>query len=213
MSRPERAEAIMRAVVSAVSVPVTVKMRTGRDEAHKNALQLAVAAQAAGVAAVTVHGRTRAQRFAGEVNRADIAAVARELEIAVIANGDVATPQDAVRMLEETGASGVMIGRGAYGNPWIFSRTREVLAGRADPGMPDRSEAGEAVLAHFAAHVAYWSRQADELSAVRSFRKHARWYMARFADSDSESDARLAAAVVRAGTPAEVRSVLEEFFG
>lgn len=213
MREPELAEAIMCAVVAAVSVPVTVKMRSGWDDANKNALQLALAAQRAGCAAVTVHGRTRAQRFAGEVNRADIAAVVRELEIPVIANGDVQCPEDAVRMLEETGASGVMIGRGAYGNPWVFSRTSAVLAGHVDPGMPQRDAAAETVLEHFAAHMAYWSRQADELSAVRSFRKHARWYMARFADKDDASDARLAAAVVQAGTPLQVRSVIEEFFG
>ena len=154
MREPELAQAIMRSVVGAVAsggVPVTVKMRSGWDEASKNAVELAQMAEDAGVSALTVHGRTRAQRFTGAVNPKDIAAVVRAVSIPVVANGDIASPEGARRMIDATGAAGVMIGRAARGNPWLLGRAREVLAGRADPGAPTIDERRRVVLKHLAA--------------------------------------------------------------
>ncbi|MGN1209819.1 MAG: tRNA dihydrouridine synthase DusB [Duodenibacillus sp.] len=223
MRDPELARRIMHAVRQAVSVPVTVKMRIGWDEAHKNAVDLARAAQDEGLAAVTVHGRTRAARFTGRSDRGEIARVVRAVSIPVVANGDVAEPGDAVSTLEETGAAGVMIGRGAYGNPWIFRRARALLAGKADPGLPARSEVGRTVLEHFDAHMEYWVREEmrgeteellerARLAAVRSFRKHARWYMTRFAREEDAADARLLEIVVRTDSSEQARAGLVEFF-
>lgn len=210
MREPERAQAIMRAVRQAVSVPVTVKMRTGWDEEHKNCVQLAQAAQQEGLSAVTVHGRTRAQRFQGRSNPDDIARVVQAVDIAVIANGDVASPEDARSLLAHTKAAGIMIGRAASGNPWLFARTQALLAGRSDPGWPTKAEAARVVLEHFDAHLQHWSQEQDALSAVRSFRKHVRWYTAHWV-ADDRDRARVAR-MMRADAPQDARALLEEFF-
>lgn len=223
MREPELARRIMRAVRQAVTLPVTVKMRTGWDDAHKNAADIARAAEQEGLAAVTVHGRTRAARFTGQSDALEIARVVRAVSIPVVANGDVLEPADVLALIEKTGAAGVMIGRGAYGNPWIFRRARALLAGDRDPGLPARSEAGGTVLEHFDAHVDYWVREEakggdDEqlergrLAALRSFRKHARWYMTRFAREKDAHDERLMEIVVRTDSLEEARAGLLEFF-
>ena len=140
MRDPKLAGEILKAVAGAVSVPVSVKMRTGWDETMKTAVEIARRAQNEGFALVTVHGRTRAQRFSGTVNRADIAEVVRSLTIPVLANGDVTTPQQARAMLEETGAAGVMIGRGALGDPWIFERANALMETGVCPPLPPFAE-------------------------------------------------------------------------
>lgn len=216
MQTPDLAKEILKAVADAVSVPVTVKMRLGWDDNCRTAVEIALAAQECGFAAVTVHGRTRAQRFSGQVDRAGIAEVVRALDIPVIANGDVATPEEAREMLEATKASGVMIGRGAYGNPWIFERTAALLETGRDPGEPERRAAGETVLKHFDEHFAYWTQVLEEetavQSALRSFRKHARWYMSRFARRGDTADSDALYKVVRSSSPDEERELLTEFF-
>lgn len=117
-----RAEAIIRAVVQAVSIPVTVKMRTGWNEEEFTAPELAKRAEAAGAAAVTVHGRTREQFYSGKADLKKIAAVVRAVSIPVIGNGDIIDGPSAARMFDETGCQAIMVGRGAQGNPWIFHR-------------------------------------------------------------------------------------------
>ncbi len=216
MREPEAAKRILEAVAQAATVPVTVKMRLGWDEKIKTAVEIARAAEDCGFAAVTVHGRTRAQRFSGTVDKEGIAEVVAALTIPVIANGDVAKPEDAFEMLRVTKAAGVMIGRGIYGNPWIFKRTKAMLETGIDPGEPTRCEAAETVLEHFDRHMAYWTGVLEEATAteaaVRSYRKHARWYMSRFARDEDPADVKALYTVVRSPDPVEVRAVLTEFF-
>lgn len=216
MKEPEVAERILQAVAQAVSVPVTVKMRLGWDEHIRTAVEIARCAQDCGLSAVTVHGRTRAQRFAGRVDKEGIAQVVEAVSIPVIANGDVNSPEAARQMLEATKAAGVMIGRGAYGNPWIFKRTKALLETGIDPGEPTRKQAAQTILEHFDRHMAYWSETLKEAGAVqaalRGFRKHARWYLSRFAETGNEIDAKALYSVLRSSDPSEVRDILAGFF-
>lgn len=130
MDEPKLAAEIIRATVGAVNVPVTVKCRIGRDEAHIVAVPFAKMCADAGAAMLTVHGRTRRQMCAGRADMAVVAAVKRAVDIPVIANGDIASAADARRVLDETGADGVMIGRAALGNPWLFGEIRAALRGK-----------------------------------------------------------------------------------
>ena len=131
MKNPDKVYAILAALVDAVSVPVTVKFRAGWDEAHKNAVVIAQMAEKAGVSAVCVHGRTRAQFYQGKANWDIIRAVKESVGIPVLGNGDIFHAEDALRMKEETGCDGVMIARGAEGNPWIFRDVKALLHGKA----------------------------------------------------------------------------------
>ena len=178
MQEPELAEAIVKETVEAVSIPVTVKMRTGWDRAHKNAVELAQRFEGAGAALLTVHGRTRADKFMGTVDYRTIAEVVKAVSIPVVANGDIATAQKAVAVLKETGAAGVMMGRGAIGNPWLFARTAALLSGEKDPGEPEPPTVEAVLLKHFDLHLAL--NEADPLYALRSFRKFLMPYLARF---------------------------------
>lgn len=131
MKDPDKVYAILAALVDAVSIPVTVKFRAGWDEAHKNAAVIAQMAEKAGVSAVCVHGRTRAQFYQGKADWDIIRAVKESVGIPVLGNGDIFHAEDALRMKEETGCDGVMIARGAEGNPWIFRDVKALLHGKA----------------------------------------------------------------------------------
>ena len=120
---------LLDAVVSAVDVPVTVKMRTGWDRLHKNAVSIAVLAESLGIQALTVHGRTRACRFKGVAEYDTIKAVKQAVNIPVVANGDISTPQMALHVLSHTECDGLMIGRAAVGNPWLFNQVKKYLSG------------------------------------------------------------------------------------
>jgi tRNA-dihydrouridine synthase B len=163
---------ILEAVVAAVEVPVTLKIRTGPDPSRRNALRIARIAEAAGVRLLAVHGRTRACGFRGEAEFDTIAEVKAGVRIPVIANGDIATPAQAKRVLERTRADGVMIGRAAHGRPWIF---REILAflqeGRA-PAPPPPSEMRAVALEHLEGLYALYG----EDLGLRVARKHIGWY-------------------------------------
>ena len=124
---PNKVYEMVEAVSSAVSLPVTVKMRTGWDEDHLFAVENALAAEKAGAAAIAMHGRTRVQMYEGKANWEILKEVKKHLTIPFMGNGDVRTPEDAKRMLEEVGADGVMIGRAALGNPWMIQRTKHYL--------------------------------------------------------------------------------------
>lgn len=213
MREPQLAGKILRAVASAVTIPVSVKMRTGWDAATKTAVPIAQMAQDAGFSLVTVHGRTRSERFSGNVNAADIAEVVRAVSLPVLANGDAATPAKALALLRETGAAGVMIGRAACGNPWIFSRTRALLAGRPDPGEPAAREVREMVFHHLALLFEGEALDAPGREAwlVRTFRKHLMQYLRGFCPQGTDGRARLSA-MLRLEARAALEDALEEFF-
>ncbi len=130
MKNPSLIYDITRAVATATHLPTTVKIRLGIDREHINAVECALAAEEAGAAAITVHGRTRAELYSGSVDRVQIANVKKSLKIPLFANGDIHSASDAISMIRETGADGIMIGRGAVGNPFIFSEIRAALCGK-----------------------------------------------------------------------------------
>jgi len=164
---------IIRAVVAAVSVPVTVKIRSGYSEETRDPVGIALRCQDAGAQALTLHARTRTQLYTGRANWDEIAAVADALEIPVIGNGDVFTGDDAHRMAERTGCAGIMIARGSHGSPWIFAQARAALEGRPIPPDPGPDERFAIVLEHARLSLAW---EPDEDKAVREFRKHLGWY-------------------------------------
>ena len=140
MKDPDLAGRIVEAVVSAVHVPVTVKFRKGFDGGSVNAPEFAVVCREAGASALTVHGRTRAQMYAGRADWDIIREVKKAVDIPVLANGDVFSAEDASHILRYTGCDGVMIGRGAFGNPWIFEQANALLEGKETPPLPPLAE-------------------------------------------------------------------------
>jgi nifR3 family TIM-barrel protein len=170
---PNKIYEMVSAVVDAVDKPVTVKMRMGWDENHVYAVQNAQAVERAGGKAVALHGRTRVQMYEGTSNWDIIREVKQSVNIPIIGNGDVHTPQDAKRMLEETGCDGVMIGRAALGNPWMIYRTVKYLETGELMNEPSASEKIDVCMLHL-------DRLIDlknENIAVREMRKHAAWYL------------------------------------
>ena len=173
MKTPDLAARVAEAAVKAVDVPVTVKMRIGWDDDHINVVDFAKRIESTGVAAVAVHGRTREQMYMGQADWSYIKAVKDSLSIPVIGNGDVWTPEDALRMMRETGCDAVMIGRGAQGNPWIFERTNHYLrTGELRP-EPTYLERLDMLLKHFE----LLCRYKGAALGVREIRTHAGWYM------------------------------------
>lgn len=172
MREPRLAEEILQAVVKAVTVPVTVKFRIGWDASSINVVDLARRAEQAGVAAVAVHGRTREQFYSGTADWSAIAAVKEAIRIPVIGNGDVRGPEDARRLLETTGCDGVMIGRAAQGNPWIFRRVIRYLATGVLEPEPGVAERVALMLRHLDMLIEYKGAHV----AIREMRRHAAWY-------------------------------------
>lgn len=169
---PELVENILNAVVNAVQVPVTLKIRTGWDRQNRNAVNIAKIAENAGIAALAVHGRTRACRFVGEVEYDTIAKVADSISIPVIANGDITSPQQAETVLKKTGANAVMIGRGAQGNPWIFKQINHYLQEGELLPAPTFNEIGRVMIRHLSELHKFYG----EVGGVRISRKHIGWY-------------------------------------
>ena len=178
MKNPLLAGKIIEAVARSTVKPVTVKIRRGFDEAHENAAEIARIAQESGAAAVTVHGRTREQYYAGEADLTCIRAVKQALRIPVIGNGDVTDAASAKRMLEETGCDGVMVGRAARGNPWIFTQIAQGLA-EERVEKPDRGEVKRMMLRH----AGMLLEEKGEYIGVREMRKHVAWYTAGYPNS------------------------------
>lgn len=168
-----RAAMIVRAVAGRVKVPVTVKMRKGWDENSINAVELAQIVVDAGAAAVAVHGRTRSQFYLGRADWGIIGAVKEAVPVPVIGNGDIWHPEDAARLMAASGCDAVMIGRGALGNPWLFSRTLSRLETGELPPEPGCGVKMETALRHLELLI----RFKGEAMAVREMRKHAAWYI------------------------------------
>jgi nifR3 family TIM-barrel protein len=165
---------IIRAVAAATHLPVTVKIRSGWSEDHRDPVGIALRCQDAGARVLTLHPRTRAQMYTGSARWEEIGAVAAALDIPVVGNGDIKTPEDAVRMRAETGCEGVMIARGSFGQPWIFRQTRALLDGLPMPPAPDVEERFAVALEHARMAAAY---EPDPRGAAIEFRKHLGWYV------------------------------------
>ena len=164
---------ILEAVVGAVDIPVTLKIRTGWDEENRNAALIGRIAEDSGIAALSIHGRTRACRFNGQAEYRTIADVVAQLSIPVIANGDIDSAEKAAAVLQQTGAAAVMIGRAAQGNPWLFREINHYLASGEQLPPPDRNEVREVMLDHLhALHNFY-----GEVMGPRIARKHIGWYL------------------------------------
>ena len=167
---------IVQAVVNTCAkhnVPVTLKMRTGWSQDHKNALSIALAAQAAGIQMLTIHGRTREQGYKGVAEYDTIAAVKAALSIPVVANGDITSPEKAREVLRATGADAVMVGRAAQGRPWIFREITHYLATGEHLAPPLVAELRRLLLAHLEEHYSLYG----EVMGVRTARKHIGWYV------------------------------------
>ncbi len=163
---------ILEAVVNSVDVPVTLKIRTGWDRANRNGPSIARVAEDSGIQALAVHGRTRADVFRGEAEYDTITAIKAAVTIPVVANGDIDTPEKAAHVLRHTGADGLMIGRAAQGNPWIFREIAHFLATGAKLAPPPVTEVRDTLLDHLETLYAFYG----EYSGVRMARKHISWY-------------------------------------
>lgn len=179
MKKPELVREIVSKVVKATCKPVTVKIRKGFDESCVNAVEIAKIIEDCGAAAVAVHGRTREQYYSGRADWDIIRQVKEAVSIPVIGNGDVTGPESAKRMLEETGVDGIMIGRAARGNPWIFGQIKEYLETGTFPQKPELSEVREMMLRHAKMQL----ECKGEYTGIREMRKHVAWYTAGYPNS------------------------------
>ncbi len=195
---------ILEAVVAAVpETPVTLKIRTGWDKSHRNALNILHIAQESGIQALAIHGRTRACGYSGEAEYETIAAVKAEARIPIIANGDITTPEKAKYVLEATGADAIMIGRAAQGRPWLFREIAHYLASGAHLPAPEVAEIHDVLLAHLDDLYGFYGG----ISGVRMARKHIAWYTRGLADSASFRHA-----MNRLDSTAEQLDAVNDFF-
>ena len=194
---------ILEAVVGAVDVPVTLKIRTGWDAEHRNAPAIARIAQEAGIQALTVHGRTRDQHYTGQAEYSTIARIKADVSMPVIANGDIDSPQRAAQVLRDTGADAVMIGRAAQGRPWIFGEVAHYLATGQLLPPPGVGQVRDILLAHLQALHGFYGEE----QGVRIARKHLGWYA-----RDRAENAAFRAVVNRAQTAQEQLALTAAYF-
>ena len=194
---------ILTAVVAAVDVPVTLKIRTGWDRDSRNAVAIARLAAAAGIQALAVHGRTRADGYSGEAEYATIREVVAAVAIPVIANGDIRTPEQARHVLAATGAAGIMIGRAAQGRPWIFAEIEHYLATGAHLPPPPPGAIRDLLVEHLEALYDFYG----EATGVRVARKHAAWYSRGLRDASAFRNL-----VVRADSRAGQLALIDDYF-
>lgn len=202
MRDPSHALSLIEATAGAVEVPVTLKMRLGWDEETLNAPEIARLAEGAGVRLLVVHGRTRQQKYSGQANWAAVRKIVEAVSIPVFVNGDILGPEDAERALAASGAAGVMIGRGAYGAPWVVGQIAASLHGNAAPAVPTDADLGELVIEHFEGSMAHYGANIG----VRAFRKHLGWWL-----EGREGGRELRNALVREPDPSVVIASLRAF--
>lgn len=200
MKNPVLAGKIIEKTVHAIQKPVTVKIRKGFDDAHVNAVEMAKVAEVSGAAAVAVHGRTREQYYSGKADWDIIRQVKEAVKIPVIGNGDILTPEDAIRMEKQTGCDGFMIARGAQGNPWIFAQILHYFKTGEHLPKPTAEEMVQMMLRHAKMQLAF----KGDYTGIREIRKHAAWYTAGYPNA-----ARLRSAI----NEVESYEQLEELFG
>jgi tRNA-dihydrouridine synthase B len=172
MMEPKKLKALLNVLVERSGIPVTVKIRSGWDDNSVNAKEAALSAEDAGVSALFIHGRTRAQKYSGNVDYRVIREVNEAIKIPVIGSGDLLSPQAAIRMLNESGCNGVVMARGAMGNPWIFKETAELLKSGEIPPRPDTREIINIMNEHLMLHVDLHGLTLG----IKTFRKHFVWY-------------------------------------
>ncbi|MEM0912963.1 MAG: tRNA dihydrouridine synthase DusB, partial [Pseudomonadota bacterium] len=179
LKEPDTVAAILKSVVNAVDVPVTLKIRTGWAPENKNGVLIAKIAEDSGVQSLAVHGRTRACLFKGEAEYKTIAQIKKNVSIPVIANGDITNAQQAKRVLELTNADGLMIGRAAQGNPWIFKEIKGFLDGSPAKDTPTLAEQKDVIMEHLSGIHRLYGKISGEVIGVRIARKHINWYLQR----------------------------------
>lgn len=202
MKNPILAGQVIEKTVKAIQKPVTVKIRKGFDEEHVNAVEIAKIAQESGAAAVAVHGRTREQYYSGKADWDIIRRVKEAVKIPVIGNGDILTPEDAIRMGEETGCDGFMIARGAQGNPWIFRQILHYFETGEHLSKPSAEEMVKMILRHARMQLAF----KGDYTGIREIRKHAAWYTAGYKNA-----ARLRSAINEVESYEQLEELLYRF--
>jgi tRNA-dihydrouridine synthase B len=203
LRQPQRCSEIFQAVTRAVTCPVTVKLRKGWDDHQVNAVEMAKRAEEAGVKAVTVHGRTVSQGFSGQADWKIIRAVKQAVSIPVFGNGDITSAEDTMAMLDYSGCDGVMIGRAALGNPWIFEQVKAGLEGRAVPPAPAPQERAAIALRH----LEMLCRFKGEQAALHEIRRQAGWYLRGFPKA-----AQARPSIAEAATVAQLRTIILGYF-